>query len=209
MEEQTIEPPIPLTAPDGRLFGYACPRCRYIRGGGISGGTFEDRVGYSLEQASACCLCRDCSAVVKHSHIRCDMCEAQSRADFAARMEAERPEREAREKRVADALDRAKDRNAALTLQQLMSDISEEYYCAGWLHGLEFDLWAMLQGSSLRFGLGEVSKDEVSQLRALSEQSGGWWRWDAKDGEIFVTTDEWQKYLDEKKAASADSSVTQ
>jgi hypothetical protein len=203
MSEQQIEPPIPLTAPDGRLFGYACPRCLYYRLG-VSGGTFEWRVEESERMAARCCTCLTCGTVLgKPYESQCGTCRAAARRAFEERLEAERPEREAREARQATALEQAKDRNAALALQRLMSDVSEEYYCAGWLTGLEFELWPMLNGGSRRFGMGEVGEDEVAQLKALSEQAGGWWRWDDEDGQTFTTLDEWQAVLASKPHSSA------
>jgi hypothetical protein len=40
-----------------------------------------------------------------------------------------------------------------------MSDISEEYYCAGWLIGLEEILWSMVVGNRREFGMGVVTED--------------------------------------------------
>lgn len=77
-------------------------------------------------------------------------------------------------------------------LRELMSDISEDCWCAGWLHGLEYSLWSMVQGGDRKFGMDEVRQHEVDELRRLSEEAGGWWAFpdDATD-EVFVPMADW------------------
>lgn len=189
VETQKLEPPIPLTAPDGRLFGYACARCLHIKSS-IEGGTFESRLQHSLEDALRCCSCRDCGKPLKRRW-QCDDCAKAEREKWDAHLEATRPERDAEQARRDEALAKSNDRNAALLLQSLMSGISEEYYCAGWLIGLEEILWSMVVGSRREFGMGKVTEDEVAQLKQLSEQAGGWWHYVEGDGETFITAEEW------------------
>jgi len=118
-------------------------------------------------------------------------------AAFAARAEA--------------ALAKTKDPEAAEELVAMMSDKSEECYCAGWHSGIEFMLWEMLQeqeadrppspyrqGGRREFGLGGIGDEEFVRLRELHEKAGGWWRWENDEGTIcaggtvFVTTEEWK-----------------
>lgn len=90
-------------------------------------------------------------------------------------------------------------------LRDLMSDISEDHYCAGWLIGLEFVLWRMVQGGSRHFGFGEVDPARVEKLRVLSRSVGGWWMWvdgetPLSSGEKFVEIAEWEKiYAEHEK----------
>lgn len=78
------------------------------------------------------------------------------------------------------------------TLRDLMSDISEDCWCAAWLHGLEYSLWAMVKGGDRKFGMDEVRKHEVDELRRLSAECGGWWVWSDKAlDEAFVPMAEW------------------
>ncbi len=70
-------------------------------------------------------------------------------------------------------------------------EISAELGHAGWGVGIEYALWAMVQGGDRHFGLGEVSRAEVSQLRQDAEVGGGWWRWDEDKSEVFVPMAEW------------------
>jgi hypothetical protein len=81
-------------------------------------------------------------------------------------------------------------------LYRLMSDLSERYFCAGWIHGLEFSLWSAAQG------LGKVkrfiSRCDAEHLRKLSKRAGGWIVWDDSSGHpnvlagpCFLPMEEW------------------
>lgn len=67
----------------------------------------------------------------------------------------------------------------ALDLLHLMRDISQRYWSAGWLVGLEFALWNMVvRNSGERYGDGDVTIDQIVDLRTLHEACDGWWYWD-------------------------------
>jgi hypothetical protein len=84
---------------------------------------------------------------------------------------------------------RSRDPNAAILLQILMSDISEESYAAGWIDGLEYSLWDIRLGGDR--GHWFVDDDEVASLQRLSFECGGWW---VHDDELrFVPHDEWAR----------------
>jgi hypothetical protein len=79
---------------------------------------------------------------------------------------------------------------AALGLLGLMSGISEDYWCAGWVHGLEFDLWdAAMNAADHRF---KVTARQANLLRLLSEECDGCWYWkeDRDDNPQFVSLSE-------------------
>lgn len=82
------------------------------------------------------------------------------------------------------------DPDIAIRLRNFMSNISEDYWCAGWLIGLEHRLWEIIQGGSRDFGLDVITEKEVNELRRLHEKAGGWWIWKG-NREVFVTTKEW------------------
>lgn len=85
---------------------------------------------------------------------------------------------------------------SALGLIALMTGISEECWCASWMSGLEFDCWAAIEaGTPYRYGQGEISERQVSLLRLLSEESGGWWRYHGFDKPRFVSLDDWRAHL--------------
>lgn len=64
-------------------------------------------------------------------------------------------------------------------LYELMSEISEECYCAGWMNGNEFRLWrAVIDPTDDRwYGMAEIEVAQVERLRALSTGIGGWIVW--------------------------------
>jgi hypothetical protein len=71
-----------------------------------------------------------------------------------------------------------------LTLDQcrlytLMSDISEECYCAGWLSGNEYRLWSAMTDpkDDRAYGQGTITDDNVTDLQDLCERAGGWIYW--------------------------------
>lgn len=88
-------------------------------------------------------------------------------------------------------------------LYHLMSDISEDHYCAGWMEGNEFALWEMVANpeASRIYGMSEVPAARIEELRAISAEVGGWICWfdDQTDpnlpihewGAAFVPMDEW------------------
>lgn len=141
-----------------------------------------------LDGAEKCCRCRRCERVIPDGWLTwiCDACKPAQDADEAkhrAKWEARRAEEDAaREASLAPALNR----EAALVLEALMSEISEDCICARWELGLEFRLWAMVQGGARHFGMSEVSEEDVARLRNLSTSAGGWWRYDR-----FVPAVEW------------------
>ncbi len=101
------------------------------------------------------------------------------------------------------SISRAKNGEAAQQLRTAMSAISERYYYAGWLLGLEYTLWGMILGTvSREWGLGIVGQAEISEVKQLSDAAGGWWAWnDMIDAELFLPWTEWynlyQTYVDE------------
>jgi hypothetical protein len=69
---------------------------------------------------------------------------------------------------------------AAAALAALLGSISERCYCASWLDGIEFVAWQWVVGGEEdpEFGGGgDVTHDEVAQLRALSTVCDGWVAW--------------------------------
>jgi len=98
--------------------------------------------------------------------------------------------------------DACPDKQAAYELVSLMRRMSEDYWAAGWLMGLEHDLWKMsFEGSNQAFGLGVdgIAIEERAKLIELCVRCQGWWLWDeVHGGERFATLDEWlPRYQDD------------
>ena len=88
---------------------------------------------------------------------------------------------------------------AALGLLGLMSGISEEYWCAGWLTSLEFDLWNAAQADR-KYGHGIITERQATLLRLLSEECEGWWHWkEDADNPQFVPLNEWRTIVEKRK----------
>jgi hypothetical protein len=91
-----VSTPIPLAAPDGTVYAYACGRCNRVSVMGHTLMPVEDIGGQaerSREEAADCCVCRTCGAPVEaenrgyRSCVQCDeACRAKNRAEAAARV---------------------------------------------------------------------------------------------------------------------------
>lgn len=79
-------------------------------------------------------------------------------------------------------------------LARYMSGISERCYCAGWMIGLENRLWSAVTDPTddRRYGMDEITVEEIEAMSWLSEQLGGWIRWDEDTGKVFVPLAEWK-----------------
>lgn len=151
--------------------------------------------------AESCCQCHRCNGLILAKHFGSMHCGKCARI-IAKEMEQTRAEYQAKEAVSASILEArlqtTVDRVSALALRDLMSRISEEHYCAGWLSGLEFTLYGMMHGDSRAFGMGDVSTEDVTQLWTLHQRCGGWWYYDKEHGEMFILTHDWLKMLREK-----------
>ena len=76
-------------------------------------------------------------------------------------------------------------------LYDLMSEISEDCYCAVWMNGNEFVIWRALQGGDRTYGQGEIEQAMLEQCRQLATEIGGWIVWPDNEGERFMPMDQW------------------
>jgi len=91
-------------------------------------------------------------------------------------------------------------------LGRMMSDLSEDFWCAGWMHDLEFTLWDALANGPRGFGFGTLGESELARLKHLHEVAGGWWTFqDGAESEIFVTTDEWMEILSKHRSGAKEN----
>lgn len=81
----------------------------------------------------------------------------------------------------------------ACILASLMSTISEDGYCAGWLCNLEYSLWVIAHHGGGKFGQSEVTSQQADDLLWLADYLGGWVVWTNEEQETFVTMDQWLK----------------
>jgi hypothetical protein len=86
-------------------------------------------------------------------------------------------------------------------LKKLMSAISEDYWCAGWMYDLEYRLWEAVTGK----GTGVCSLEEIEQLKYLSEKCGGWIIWDEQaKSERFIPMQEWLRLYEAKRLKASE-----
>ena len=76
-------------------------------------------------------------------------------------------------------------------LAEFMSSLSEKSWSAGWMEGLEVDLWRAVTSGPFKVGLHQIARDEIEQLRRLSADCGGWIVFDQEHEETFVPRDVW------------------
>lgn len=205
--------PVPLRAPDGTVMAWACGECLRVSGGSsfITDGAYTaeqaaDLAESSHRSAERCCTCLRCGEFcarlawpsLDRPHQWCDLCwekhGAAHRTERSARMAAFHAQGEAEERTYEAALDR----DAAKQLREVMSDLSEDAYCAGWLIGLEYDLWGFLCNGlpeSESWGMSEISTDDLVELRRLSEAAGGWVTFEG-----FVPMEQWLVIVAKREA---------
>lgn len=71
-------------------------------------------------------------------------------------------------------------------LAELMTEISERCYCAGWMDGLERALYRVVFCEASRsFGMGEITQEQCDQLHAIATAADSWWYWDDGGGDIM------------------------
>ncbi|MGG6281833.1 hypothetical protein ACQ4M3_09705 [Leptolyngbya sp. AN03gr2] len=101
---------------------------------------------------------------------------------------------------VAIAAQVSQDPVAAVQLYDLMSDISDEAWDAGWLIGLEFSLWGCLdEPVPISIGNMRFDREHQEELKELSNRAGGWWIWNQDaDDPRFVLSEEWKQIVAER-----------
>ena len=78
-------------------------------------------------------------------------------------------------------------------LHEYMSEISEFAYCAGWMDGTEYRLWAFMtdDNDDGEWGREVLTTEMRTELRRLSAAVDGWVCW-AGAGPVFIPTVDWQ-----------------
>lgn len=78
---------------------------------------------------------------------------------------------------------------ARSALLSLMQGISEEYWRAGWMSGLETACWEIACGRRTKYGMGSASPELATTLHGLHILAGGWWIFEGEPK--FLTTAQW------------------
>jgi hypothetical protein len=78
----------------------------------------------------------------------------------------------------------------ARALATYMSDLSEEFWRAGWMRDLEFMLWSLIEGKETDASL-TLTRDQLATLKSLSNACKGWIVFRRDTQETFVSMPEW------------------
>lgn len=90
-------------------------------------------------------------------------------------------------------------------LYDLMSSISEDHYCAGWIMGLEHSIWGALQG---KYRHPDMDTEKLNRCGTLAKDLDGWIIWfdeyydksapSDEHGPRFVTMEYWLHHLEHR-----------
>ena len=74
-----------------------------------------------------------------------------------------------------------------------LADLSEEQYCAGWLTGVEHDVWDQIQ-SQTEDGTFHLDPETIAELRSYAAAIGGWvaYAYEPTWCPVFVPATEWE-----------------
>ncbi len=81
-------------------------------------------------------------------------------------------------------------------MSMLMSEISEDAYCASWEMGAEYAIWDVVQETSSDWRWkSSISPDQMIMLRELSAELDGWLVYDesSENGVRRVPINEWRR----------------
>jgi len=94
---------------------------------------------------------------------------------------------------AADALPAVEMTPLAHALATLMSEFSEECWCASWLTDTEFDVWDLIAGRRSSWGMGSTDWDsDLAAIDELSKAAGVWIVYRINDhGETAVDRNAW------------------
>lgn len=83
-----------------------------------------------------------------------------------------------------------------------MSALSERAYYAGWMSGLEFELWEAVVSGPREYGRISITDEHIHELRRLSDAAGGWIVFDEKYEEVLLPMKNWETRFESWKQGS-------
>lgn len=104
--------------------------------------------------------------------------------------------------RLPNAISQYSDNEKQILISSLISEISEDIYCAGWYSDIEFELWNWIKDeSTIPEGLNHrVIKKDLSELQMLSNKLQLWAHWTDTEEEKSIGIEEWKELVKRKKA---------
>ena len=76
-------------------------------------------------------------------------------------------------------------------LAEFMSELSEQAWHAGWMKGLEYELWRAIVDGPFRLGRLTLTSVHVTRLKQLCDLCGGWIVFDDAAEESFASASLW------------------
>ncbi len=76
-------------------------------------------------------------------------------------------------------------------LTELMSEISERCYSAGWMEGLEYVLWDAVISGPRHYGREMITQEDINQLIQLSRKANAWIVFDDEQDQLAIPLDTW------------------
>lgn len=77
-------------------------------------------------------------------------------------------------------------------LAEFISEISERRYRAGWMQGIEYEVWDAMHAPELGRGALRLTVEEAQKLYAMSARCRGWIVFDEVHEESFIPIEEWR-----------------
>ncbi|MFH7041743.1 hypothetical protein ABT392_05425 [Paucibacter sp. JuS9] len=85
-------------------------------------------------------------------------------------------------------------------LAEYMSSLSQRAYAAGWMEGIEFELWRAVLHGPFKCGLLQLEAKHVERLAVLSKLCEGWIYFHEEHEESFASVPEWEVLLARQQA---------
>lgn len=95
-------------------------------------------------------------------------------------------------------------------LHDFMYSISEEHYKAGWLIGLEYNLWEFVTaGTGYFLRQNRITERQRIIVLLLAHECNGWWIFDEdKPGKRFISLPKWEAMYFEYRMKKSPTDVT-
>lgn len=75
----------------------------------------------------------------------------------------------------------------------IISDISEDMYCAGWMQHAEYDVYRLMtEGGRWGMGCASDAAEQLGALRSLSRRHEVWVTWCEDHGQEPIRLDQWK-----------------
>ena len=102
--------------------------------------------------------------------------------------------------RFPNALDHYSLKEKQNFMPMLISEVSQDIYCAGWYSDIEFILWNWIHDESTipKIINLRVVKEDLSDLKSISEKLQLWAYWDNIDEDKSIEIQEWKKLVNER-----------